>query len=73
LSEAHFKASTPLTPRERDVLQLAADGMLAPEIANQLGVRRATVHTHFSNIYAKLKVRSRAGAVANAIRLGLIR
>jgi DNA-binding CsgD family transcriptional regulator len=61
-----------LTPRERDVLQLAADGLTTPTIAQRLSVSRATVRTHFGNIYIKLDVRSRAGAVAKGMRLGLI-
>jgi DNA-binding CsgD family transcriptional regulator len=62
----------PLTPRERDVLQLAADDLSAPGIANQLRLSPATVNTHFGHIYVKLDVSSRAGAVAKAMRLGLI-
>jgi DNA-binding NarL/FixJ family response regulator len=61
-----------LTPRERVVLQLAADGLSTPAIAEDLSVSRATVRTHFGNIYLKLNVRSRAGAVAKGMRLGLI-
>lgn len=61
-----------LTPRERDVLQLAADDISAPKIAQHLSLSRATVNTHFGHIYVKLDVNSRAGAVAKAIRLGLI-
>ncbi len=61
-----------LTPRERDVLQLAADGLSTPSIAERLSLSRATVRTHFGHIYLKLDVKSRAGAVAKAIRLGLI-
>ena len=61
-----------LTPRERDVLQLAADGLSTPSIAEHLSVSRATVRTHFGNIYLKLDVRSRAGAVAKGMRLGVI-
>jgi two-component system nitrate/nitrite response regulator NarL len=66
-------APTPLTPRERDVLQLAADDLSAPGIAQQLRLSPATVNTHFGHIYVKLDVNSRAGAVAKAMRLGLIR
>jgi two-component system nitrate/nitrite response regulator NarL len=61
-----------LTPRERDVLQLAADGLSSPSIAERLSVSQATVRTHFGHIYLKLDVSSRAGAVAKAMRLGLI-
>ena len=65
-------ASTPLTPRELDVLQLAAQGLSGPQIADQLVVSVETVKTHFVNVYAKLGVRDRAAAVAMGMRLGLI-
>ena len=68
-----YSAPIPLTPRERDVLQLAADDLSAPVIAQQLSLSPATVNTHFGHIYVKLDVSSRAGAVAKALRLGLIR
>jgi DNA-binding CsgD family transcriptional regulator len=64
--------SSPLTPRELEVLQLAADGRNAPAIARELWVSPVTVNTHFANIYAKLGVRDRGSAVARALRLGLI-
>jgi DNA-binding CsgD family transcriptional regulator len=63
---------TPLTPRELQVLQLAAEGRSAPLIAVDLGVSVATVRTHFGNIYDKLEVGDRAAAVAKAMRLGMI-
>jgi DNA-binding CsgD family transcriptional regulator len=62
----------PLTAREREILQLAADGRSAPVIARELFLSPATVSTHFSNIYVKLRVRDRAAAVARGMRLGLI-
>jgi two-component system, NarL family, nitrate/nitrite response regulator NarL len=65
-------APVTLTPRERDVLQLAANDLSAPNIAERLSVSPATVGTHFGHIYIKLDVRSRAGAVAKGMRLGLI-
>lgn len=61
-----------LTPRERDVLQLAADGLSTPSIAQRLSLSQATIRTHFGHIYLKLDVQSRAGAVAKGMRLGLI-
>jgi DNA-binding CsgD family transcriptional regulator len=61
-----------LTPRERDVLQLAAHDLSGSGIAVRLGVSTATVRTHFEHIYAKLGVRSRGGAVAAGLRMGLI-
>ena len=62
----------PLTPRELELLQLAADGLGGPQIAEELVLSRATVRTHFENIYGKLDVHDRAGAVGKAMRLGLI-
>lgn len=61
-----------LTPREVEVLQLAADGCTGPMIAEQLVLSTATVKTHFEHVYDKLQVRDRAAAVAKAMRLGLI-
>lgn len=62
----------PLTPRELEVLELAAEGQSGPHIAESLVVSPATVRTHFEHIYAKLGVNDRAGSVAKAMRLGLI-
>ena len=64
--------ASPLTPRELELLQLAADGLCGPKIADELVISRATVRTHFENIYGKLAVHDRAGAVGKAMRLGLI-
>jgi ATP/maltotriose-dependent transcriptional regulator MalT len=63
---------SPLTSRETEVLQLAADGLAGGEIEQRLQVSRSTVKSHFENIYAKLGVSNRAGAVARALREGLI-
>lgn len=61
-----------LTPRERQVLQLAATGRARRQIAEQLHVSEATVKTHFEHIYRKLGVADRASAVGEAMRQGLI-
>jgi DNA-binding NarL/FixJ family response regulator len=63
---------TELTARELEVLQLAARGFSGPRIAEELVLSRGTVRSHFNNIYTKLGVRDRAGAVAKAMRLELI-
>jgi two-component system, NarL family, nitrate/nitrite response regulator NarL len=63
----------PLTPREADVLLLAARGRSNKEIARELDIWLQTVKTHLHNVYQKLGVRSRRSAVAKATRLGLIR
>lgn len=62
----------PLTPREIEVLALAAEGLSGPDLAETLVLSPATVNTHFKNIHAKLRVRTRASAVAKAMRLGVI-
>ena len=61
-----------LTPRELEVLQLAAVGKSGPRIAKELFVSPTTVKTHFENIYSKLGVPDRPSAVAVALRLGII-
>jgi PAS domain S-box-containing protein len=61
-----------LTPREFQVLQLAAQGCGGREIAERLMVSPATVRTHFGRIYDKYGVSDRAAAVAKALRDGLI-
>jgi DNA-binding NarL/FixJ family response regulator len=61
-----------LTRRERQVLQVAAEGLTAREIARLLGVRERTVTTHLGRIYGKLGVNSRVGAVIEAARSGLV-
>ena len=64
--------SARLTPREVEVLQLAARGRSAAQIAEQLTISPSTVKTHFENIYAKLEVPDRVAAVAKAVREGLV-
>jgi two-component system nitrate/nitrite response regulator NarL len=58
--------------REREVLELMARGLSAPDIATELCLSTATVKTHQSNIYKKLEVHNGAAAVATAMRLGVI-
>jgi len=61
-----------LTPRELQILQLAALGNAAPQIAESLFIGVSTVKSHMDNIYRKLHVSDRASAVATAMRLGVI-
>jgi DNA-binding NarL/FixJ family response regulator len=61
-----------LTPRELEVLQLAARGLTAVEIAREMNISPATVKRHFESSYAALDVSDRASAVAQAMRQGLI-
>ena len=60
-----------LTPRERDVLRLLADGLTNRQIAERLVVSEHTVHRHVTNILRKLDLPSRAAAAAHAVRSGV--
>jgi len=61
-----------LSEREKEVLDLIAQGATNPEIAGKLYLSPHTVKEHTSSLYRKLKVRNRAEAVQRAQRLGLI-
>ncbi|HEU0247900.1 MAG TPA: response regulator transcription factor [Gaiellaceae bacterium] len=61
-----------LTAREREVLQLVAEGSTNKEIATSLYISEHTVNFHMKNILSKLHLRNRAQAVAYAIRTGLV-
>ncbi|GAA5513402.1 HTH-type transcriptional regulator MalT [Deinococcus carri] len=61
-----------LTPRERDVLALLAEGLSNKRAARELGVTESTVKFHVQAVYSKLGVQSRAAAVARGIQLGLV-
>jgi len=62
----------PLSERELDVLRLLESDLTGPDIARELSVSLPTVRTHTRNIYAKLDVTSRRGAVRRATELGLL-
>ena len=62
----------PLTSRERQVLQLVAEGKRMKEIAHVLDISAKTAETHRSRITAKLDIHSTAGLVRYALREGMI-
>lgn len=66
------RAGSELTPRERQILKLVAEGRSSPEIAKDLNVSVKTVEGHRGRIMAKLDSRNVAGLVRHAIRLGLV-
>lgn len=61
-----------LSEREKNVLQLVAEGLTDKEIAEQLDISTRTVNFHLGHIYAKLGVKGRARATAVGIGKGLI-
>lgn len=65
-------ASTELSDRERDVLKAMVDGLAKKEIAERLGLSIHTVDTYTRRIYRKLHVNTLGGAVAKALREGLV-
>lgn len=65
-------AGPALSPREREVLDLIADGKTIPAIASQLFLSPSTVKTHVQRLYEKLGVGDRAAAVAEAMRRRLL-
>jgi len=62
-----------LTPRQREVLQLIAEGLSSKEIAARIGVSVKTVDTHRTELMERLGIRGIAGLVRYAIRVGMVR
>jgi DNA-binding CsgD family transcriptional regulator len=59
-----------LTPREQEALESMVKGLTKKEIAARLALSIHTVDTHLRNIYRKLHVHTRSGAVAKACQRG---
>ena len=70
--QAHL-SPVQLSPREREVLQLLAQGLTNREIARALTVSASTVKIHVEHILAKLGVSDRTQAAVRAIELGLLK
>jgi DNA-binding NarL/FixJ family response regulator len=66
------QASFPLTRRQRQILQLFADGHSTDRAAQELGLSPETIRTHAKAVLGRLSARDRAHAVAIAMRGGLI-
>jgi DNA-binding NarL/FixJ family response regulator len=62
----------PLTAREREVLQLVAEGLANKQIALSLGISEHTVKFHLSSLYTKLGVTSRTEAIRSGARRGWV-
>ena len=65
-------AANPLTPRQREVLQLIAEGQSSKEIARRLDLSVKTVDTHRSQLMKQLDIHEVAGLVRYALRTGLV-
>jgi len=61
-----------LTPREREIVQLVAEGRSTKELADRLGISPKTAETHRTNIMRKLNVHSVSEVVRYAIRNKLV-
>jgi DNA-binding NarL/FixJ family response regulator len=71
-STADEPRATPLSKREREILQKVADGATTRQVASDLGISPHTVKTHLERIFEKLGANDRAQAVAIAIRTGIV-
>ena len=65
-------ASTALTPRQREVLQLVAEGNTNQQIGKRLNINTRTVETHRAHVMDKLKLQNQAELVQYAAKWGLI-
>lgn len=61
-----------LTPREIEVVSMAAKGLTNAEIADEMFVSKRTITTHLTNIFGKLEVKNRSSAIAVATQAGLV-
>lgn len=61
-----------LSEREKEILQLMTTGLIKKEIADKLTLSIHTVDTYLRRIYEKLEVNTRTGAVAKALKEGLV-
>ena len=72
LSESATSRVPQLSPRERQITHLMAEGLTAEAIGNELGVSVETVRTHVRNVIRKLRARNRVHAIAIALERGEI-
>jgi len=72
LSPRATAAVPQLSPREREITHLMAEGMTAEAIGDRLGVSVETVRTHVRNVIRKLQARNRVHAIAMALERGEI-
>lgn len=61
-----------LSPKEREVLKLVAEGFTSKEIGQKMGISPRTADVHRHNLIRKLGLRNRVEAVKRAMELGII-
>jgi DNA-binding NarL/FixJ family response regulator len=61
-----------LSERQREILQMIADGLTTKQAARQLGITQKTVHNHLNATYRRLDTQNLTHAVLSAVRLGII-
>ncbi|MBC7971787.1 MAG: response regulator transcription factor [Verrucomicrobia bacterium] len=64
---------SPITDRQLEILQLAADGLSNREICQKLYIALGTTKTHFRGILERLEANDRGHAIAIGFRVGLLR
>ncbi|USK34904.1 response regulator transcription factor [Bacillus sp. F19] len=65
-----YSEENPLTEREKEVLELVADGMNTKEIAEELSIKAGTVRNYISTIFDKLEVKNRIEAISQSKEKG---
>lgn len=63
IEQFHYDADSPLSDREREVLELVSEGLSYTEVAEELYISKQTSKTHIRNIYAKLNVSNKSDAI----------
>jgi DNA-binding NarL/FixJ family response regulator len=72
MAEAQANTPDPLTPRQREVLKLIAEGLTTKAIARRLDISAKTADTHRVQLMERLDIHDIAGLVRYAIRTGLV-
>lgn len=70
--DSSFDPYEGLTDREREVLQLAAEGLSNPDIAHRLSISPRTVETHRANLMRKLGLKTQTDLIRYALRRGIL-
>ena len=71
MQNSDFHQLSNLSEREKNIIQLIADGLMEDKIAEMLFISKHTVHTHKKNIFKKLQLHTNADLVKFAYENGL--